>query len=270
MPKNNQQAILDTISDIYQTVYDPTHWQAVLQGLATRVNNGKAAITVRDNELGHIDLLDVLNTKTFGFSKKFIEQVYTDEINLMNNWVDIEYAHELGELCIYENHLALEELIQTEFYKLWLEPQNITGGVSIQIFRNQYFRIVLTIKYNELKNSKALMKLFEDLKILSPHLCQATSFWMSLSGISDTPSHYKGRSEYLMKRYSLSKRELEVAAALVRLSTIKNVAESLYISENTVKYHIKVVKKKMGLKTSHEMMLRLFSYIDYETVETSK
>lgn len=269
MASNNCKQLLDCISDIYQTVDDPTHWQAVLQRLSETVSGGKAAITIRDNKLGHIDLLDVQNTKHFGFSNQYIEKVYSDEINLVNNWTDIEWKHELGELCIYHKHLPVNELKKTEFYKQWLEPQGLTDAVALQIFKNEYFRIVLTIKHNEAEDSEVLLNLYKDLKVLSPHLCQATAIWMALSGITHNYSieRYKGRTDYLIERYKLSKRELEVASALVRLSTIKKVANSLHVSQDTIKSHIKSVKKKMGLKTSHEMMLRLFSFNDDTQVE---
>ncbi|GAB5522946.1 MAG: hypothetical protein Roseis2KO_08180 [Roseivirga sp.] len=56
----------------------------------------------------------------------------------------------------------------------------------------------------------------------------------------------------LIKRYQLVEREVEVLKLLAKRYSNPQIAEALYISRNTVKYHIKNIFGKMGLKTRAE------------------
>ena len=47
-------------------------------------------------------------------------------------------------------------------------------------------------------------------------------------------------------------REQEVLAILVEMRTNRQIAESLYISESTVKNHVSNILRKLGLESRHE------------------
>ena len=51
---------------------------------------------------------------------------------------------------------------------------------------------------------------------------------------------------------SLSKREREVLALLVEMRTNKQIAESLYITESTVKNHVSNILRKLELDSRHQ------------------
>ncbi len=252
------QNILDCVQDIYQTVNDQSHWQAVLQHFSKMVKGGKGVMISKNNETGHIDTLDAYNTKAYGFSYRDLGR-YFNGAYLIDEWTQFEETCGLGELCVFNDHLSLKDLKKTDYYKQWLKPQEVTAGMAVQIFKVKKFRIVFYIVYDD--DSEYVDYLQNSLEQLSPHLCQAMSLYMSSIGIEEDSSS-TGRAEYLMKRYKLTKRELEVTSALIRASTVQLAANSLYISESTVKTHVKSIKKKMGVRTSHEMMLRLFSLTD--------
>lgn len=57
--------------------------------------------------------------------------------------------------------------------------------------------------------------------------------------------------------FGLSKREAQVVVLLCRGMGNREIAERLFISENTVKDHIKNVMKKMKVASRHEMMALL-------------
>ena len=51
---------------------------------------------------------------------------------------------------------------------------------------------------------------------------------------------------------TLSSREREVLALLVEMRTNREIAESLYISESTVKNHVSSILRKLGLESRHQ------------------
>lgn len=52
----------------------------------------------------------------------------------------------------------------------------------------------------------------------------------------------------------LTGRQLEVIRLLVRELTYQEIAEKLYLSERTIKYHMKKIKEKLGVKTRREVI----------------
>jgi DNA-binding CsgD family transcriptional regulator len=63
------------------------------------------------------------------------------------------------------------------------------------------------------------------------------------------------RSQILAQEHpSLSARELEVVALLLRGRSTPSIAEALYISENTAKSHIQHIYKKMGIGSRQELL----------------
>jgi len=264
MHKRSCKKTLDCINYAFQAVTDHTQWQAVLELLASYVSNGKSSLTLRHNDTGRIDYFENIFTKTFGFSQKSLREyvtLFSDQGELKTPWSEIESKSKFAELFIFHEYLPFKELRETKLYTDWLADQNIRSGVSLQIYRNESFRIVLSVFHDEEENSSRLEGLYAELEMLKPHLCQAAFLAMLFLGSTDGIS-FEGRKDYLMKRYNLSKRETEVVSALVRLPTIQEAGESLFISENTVKFHIKAIKDKMKVRTMNEMMLRLFSVID--------
>ena len=57
--------------------------------------------------------------------------------------------------------------------------------------------------------------------------------------------------------YALSTREAEVMNLLARGHTVSSIAESLFISENTVRTHSKHIYAKMDVHSKFELMERL-------------
>jgi len=258
MNKRHYEKTIVCIDEIYQTINEQAHWQAVLQHLSEIVKGGKGVIISKNNDSGHIDALDAYNTKVYGFSYRDLG-LYLNGIHLIDEWTKFEQNSALGEVCVFNDHLAFDDLKKTNYYKKWLEPQHVTAGMAIQIFKANKFRIVLYIVYDD--DSEAVDILRKSLEMLSSHLCRAMSLYMSSINIKEH-SESSGRAEYIRQRYKLTKRELEVISTLMRASTVQLAAKSLYISESTVKTHIKSVKKKMGVRTSHAMILNLFSLTD--------
>ncbi|WP_243765975.1 response regulator transcription factor [Polaribacter cellanae] len=59
-------------------------------------------------------------------------------------------------------------------------------------------------------------------------------------------------TEDIIKNANLSYREEEVLQLLVDNKTNKEIAEALFISVNTVKYHVKNIYDKLNIKSRRE------------------
>jgi DNA-binding NarL/FixJ family response regulator len=61
---------------------------------------------------------------------------------------------------------------------------------------------------------------------------------------------------------SLSERERQVASLLLQRKTYKMIAGELFISENTVKYYVKNIYSKLGIRSREELIDIVFATAD--------
>lgn len=60
-------------------------------------------------------------------------------------------------------------------------------------------------------------------------------------------SHEKGEHLLRIEDYNLTERQLEIIELVKQGKTNKEIGEELFISENTVKYHLKIIYKSLGI-----------------------
>jgi len=60
-------------------------------------------------------------------------------------------------------------------------------------------------------------------------------------------SHEKGEHLLRIEDYNLTERQLEIIELVKKGKTNKEIGEELFISENTVKYHLKIIYKALGI-----------------------
>lgn len=257
--KIRNNVLNELILDVNQTIVDWNHWQAVLDKLCAYVSNGKGAITIRSNEMGHIDINNIPNMKTFEFEDKFFA-TYTNTQYKHDVWTGIEQRHEVGQLVIFGEHLPMKELCKLKYYIEWLKPQNLTDGIAVPIFRTKENRVVLNIIHND--SSENLVKLCEDLKILIPHMVQAISIRMKIAG-DDNGEIFKTREKYLKNRFGFTEAEVKVATAIVRANS-KEIAREFNRSISTIKKHLNNIRIKMEVKTTNEAIMKLYGLIDFK------
>ena len=73
--------------------------------------------------------------------------------------------------------------------------------------------------------------------------------------------------ETVLKQYGLTARETEIASAVVQGLSNKEIAEKLYISNNTVKEHFKNIFRKMQVSSRGDMLLKIFINKEGETAK---
>lgn len=64
----------------------------------------------------------------------------------------------------------------------------------------------------------------------------------------------KGNSKMDLSKFNLSSRQLEIITAIQNGFSNKEIANQLYISENTVKYHLKVIYEILDIGHRNEIV----------------
>jgi len=249
------------LEDIYETIEDPTHWNSVLTQLSSYVNKGKAALTVRDNETGFVDGLDLAITKIVGIENDLIG-AYVNEICFYDEWLSFEINHDYSDnpICLFSNYLSKKELIETKFYKNWLQKLEIKDGIALQVFKSDKIRVVLNIFFDD-DNESAIEKLCDDIVIVTPHLKRAISLWVSLNTNYYSPKQ-ELRTKFLMNSYGVTARELQIVSSYIRTGHAKITAKEYKIKSDTVHTNVANVRRKMGCSNAQELKLKLLSYSD--------
>lgn len=70
------------------------------------------------------------------------------------------------------------------------------------------------------------------------------------------------RCDLIGKKYALSQREIEIMLLFARGHTIASIAKELYISDNTVKTHLRRMYIKLGIHKKQELFALINNYVD--------
>src|SRR5690606_9622153 len=63
----------------------------------------------------------------------------------------------------------------------------------------------------------------------------------------------KGESKLDLEKYNLSERQIEIIELVKQGKTNKEIGAELFISENTVKYHLKIIYNLMGIENRFDL-----------------
>lgn len=84
--------------------------------------------------------------------------------------------------------------------------------------------------------------------------------------LSKTTAHFEDktalRCDLIGKKYTLSQREIEIMLLFARGHTIASIAKELYISDNTVKTHLRRMYIKLGIHKKQELFALINNYVD--------
>lgn len=92
------------------------------------------------------------------------------------------------------------------------------------------------------------------LPVLNKLLFQVLHNHVFLEKMNNINLNTKIIRDVLMKNYKLTDREMEIVELLLQGKTYKVIAGQLYVSENTVKTHIKNIYSKLNIKSKIELL----------------
>ena len=85
--------------------------------------------------------------------------------------------------------------------------------------------------------------------------------------ISRLPELIGGKEEFDYARCGLTEKEWELTTLVAQGLSNKEIAEKLYISNNTVKEHFKNIFRKMQVSSRGDMLLKIFINKEGETAK---
>jgi len=248
--------ILDLVEDIYNIIEYPACWQGVLKKLAAYIPESKAALTIRNNRLEGIYVDRFKENKIYGFSMDAVNQ-YIMEYVREDVWIPVEAKCSVGEICRFSEHYDQKKLVDTVFYKEWLQPNNISDGIAVQLFKCENFRVVLNVflPSGEYKAERLL----EDLDLLLPHLLKACRLWMKRLDIVSV-DNVNLHLENFKEKYDVTPAELDFLLCHIRFGSAKETAQELGITQHTAYTYTKRLKEKLGVASILQAVLLLDGY----------
>jgi len=155
-------------------------------------------------------------------------------------------ASELGYFDLEQRHLLVDELNKQGFARNILLELNIKNQEVLQILYGVYpvkmgKKEFLFCYAHNISNHKPTITKFQDDK------------FYKITFMND--QFVKGK----LKPYPLTPRKEEVAVLLAKGLSNRDIAESLFISENTVKDHMKEIFRVIGVNNRSELFPKLIN-----------
>ena len=166
------------------------------------------------------------------------------------NW----YIRSSSDSAFKESDVIAEAIrINTTFYKEWLLPFDLHYGLVMPVNRKgiEYMCIVL---YRSQDEGDFTDREKDILAILSDHIAIHLNMLYPF-GLSESEPQSSALKTEIYK--TLTKRELEIINLVTHRVYRTELAEKLYISENTLNKHLANIYVKLGVHT-YEELLRLF------------
>ena len=167
-----------------------------------------------------------------------VYQVMLAEANTAKTRVCAFSTRQLMTLTQLPNYGAIRRAITGLINKLSIENHKVAGdGI-------QHASIYLIFSPEEILSRRAAADLSDHAKQFQAH--------------TDNKA-YAQAVERVAERYDLSRREAQVALCCAEGLTNTKIGERLYISEQTVKFHLRHIFIKYGLKRRTELVSRLLT-----------
>ena len=156
-----------------------------------------------------------------------------------------------GQTRTFRCYLGLTFLISPIYYRGKIICVAYGGGVKLSgdqvCVDNRLADHIATMTEQQLTDMLELMQ--NTLELLT----------FDTEGESESESASESRpspvNEYLLLKYKLSRREMDIAREVCACLSNKQIGEKLYISEKTVKSHISNILAKMGMKDRMQLVM---------------
>ncbi len=128
------------ISDIYDAAIDPTLWQRALGNACTFIGGSSAVLYWHDAATERSEALHLFNDDPH-YTRLYFEKYLT-----MNPVFPAATFMEAGVLHTSNDLIPQAELVQTRFYREWIEPQGIVDAIAVNLEKGTARSSLLNIR----------------------------------------------------------------------------------------------------------------------------
>lgn len=144
---------------------------------------------------------------------------------------------------------------QTLIYQNWMRPMGVYYGMGCTLAGGGRLYGSLTLFRSREKGDFTDAEL-DILRVMSRHLSLR---FQQLAPAGLRPRGKSGgREDLLMERFCLTHREYEVLQLVCRGDGNREIADALFISENTVKKHLHSMFRKLGVSSRTQLLRRVW------------
>ncbi|RDB69934.1 helix-turn-helix transcriptional regulator [Eggerthella sinensis] len=239
-----------SIDDLLLTFYEATD----LADLRRRVMTGFKELVAYDK--GFFDLCDADQSERFVFYDP-VSVDMTDE-ELLSYYQSYQAADFVAWLFSVNNPVVYRDSTivsdeareQSEIYREWMVPMNIHFSMgSTQVARGRIYGSITLFRHRGAPDFTVEEE--ECLTVLNRHLSAQLA-----AAYPDGLHRDEGGA--LVERSTLTEREQEIAGLIAEGLSNQQIGLRLYISENTVKKHVKGIYHKMNVSNRHQLMAELY------------
>ncbi|MDF1695123.1 MAG: response regulator transcription factor [Saprospiraceae bacterium] len=176
-------------------------------------------------------------------------------------------SEDIREICNLANHKVLDvaytsgqallllKQIRPELILLDINLGGEIDGIELAQYIDQNYGIpyIFITSFSDASTLDKIKKCNSVGYIVKPFSQEQLLSSITL-GLNATSKHSSFSQKLTIKGISLSDRETEILRLLVMGQTREQVTQNVFLSINTVKYHIKNIYKKIGVSTQVELI----------------
>lgn len=230
------------IGDIYDASISPARWQKALGSICGFVGGVSATLLWHDATTQLSQALHSFNGDPHSTSLGFEKYSSMSSILLTAPAAQIGTAHAAGDIS--QNELAPTYSLNEDQN----EPQDIAGVLAANIEQDATRSLLMHIHFGQ--NQRAIdAEARRRFSLVVPHVGRALAIGRLFDQGRPLP-----RLETLARDHKLTASEVRVFDAVLKASTVKTIAETLGLSQATVKTHLHNLFRKTGTNRRSDLV----------------
>jgi DNA-binding CsgD family transcriptional regulator len=226
---------------------------------------------LRENFLRRFKDILVFDAASFDLAKIINDQIVFDNpvvLNIEKKFVQKYYSHfqyidtmafffsqDKKDVYRTSDYINKEMRESSEYYNEWLRPQNLFYSIGAKIANKK----TLYGSVNFWRSRKKGDFTDAELRTLSVFVKYFSKKFSEFDGAEKEKEWNLKRLLAFYDEYNLTARERELTDELIQGKKIRDIADALFICEDTVKKHTNHIYKKTGVKSKAELILKINS-----------
>lgn len=227
------------IGDIYSASVNLALWQRALGSICSFLDGVSAILVRQDTATRQAQTLSSFNDDPH-YTKLYIERYLA-----LNPAFQATASMEAGAMHAAGAITSHDAFVKTRFYQEWAEPQGIVDFLILNVERDTTHASFIDIRFGRAHGMAGDATRLR-LTLLVPHIQRAMTISRLLNRNTVAAPDALPRLEILARDHKLTASEARVLDAVLKTNTVRAIAETLGLSQATVKTHLHNVFRKTG------------------------